>query len=707
MTSDLFAHVNSKTSSKEHERDVAKRRHDELCAQLRHHDTLYYQKDSPDISDAEYDRLRGELLDLEATYPEFVTQDSPSQQVGAKVAAGFKTVRHAMPMLSLANAFSEDDVVDFMARIRKFLNMPEDLAIVVEPKIDGLSCTLRYEHGVLVSAATRGDGQEGEDITANVKTICDVPHRLVNAPDVLEVRGEIYMRKDEFMALNASQEEKGDKVFANPRNAAAGSVRQLDSTITATRPLRFFGYALGEVSVPLATTQDGIRMALKDFGFAQAEPMAVCYTVADIMAYYHRVEIERPDLPYDIDGVVYKVDRLDLQERLGFVARAPRWAIAHKFPAEKAVTILKDIVIQVGRTGALTPVAELDPITVGGVVVARATLHNEDEIARKDIRVGDHVVIQRAGDVIPQVVSVVLERRQAGAIPFVMPQTCPVCGSHAVREEGEAIRRCTGGLICPAQAVERLKHFVSRNAFDIEGLGSKIIEEFYRDGLIASPSDIFTLEARDKTSLTPLRVRDGWGELSAKNLFAAIEKRRTIALDRFIYALGIRQVGESTAKRLAAHFETITAMQAFFATPIATLEHPTLSLDELTSIEDIGVGVAGDILAFFAEPHNQDVVAALLQKVMVTDYARPQRTDSPVAAKTVVFTGTLVKMTRAEAKAKAESLGAKVAGSVSSKTDYVIAGDDAGSKLAKARDLGVTVLTEDEWLQMISGSLDL
>lgn len=676
----------------------AKARHKLVSNEIRRHDELYHTQDNPEISDAEYDKLRAELLDIEKNFPELVTADSPSQTVGGKISSGFKTVRHALPMLSLANAFEEQDVVDFVARIKKFLNMSEPLAIVAEPKIDGLSCTLRYEHGKLVVAATRGDGAEGEDITENVKTIRDIPHVIQNAPDVLEVRGEIYIRKDEFIALNKSQELKGEKVFANPRNAAAGSVRQLDSKITESRPLRFFGYALGDVSAPIADTQDGIRQKLKSYGFAQAEPIAVCHTVDDLMAYYRHVEMERPDLPYDIDGVVYKVDRLDLQERLGFVARAPRWATAHKFPAERAVTIINDIKIQVGRTGALTPVAELDPITVGGVVVSRATLHNEDEIARKDIRVGDHVVIQRAGDVIPQVVSVVIEKRLPQSKPFEPVLLCPVCGSHAVREEGEAIRRCTGGLICSAQASERLKHFVSRLAFDIEGMGAKIIEEFFAEGLVKNPADIFTLEARDKSSLTPLRARDGWGDLSAKNLWAAIEKRRTISLDRFIYALGIRQIGESTAKRLAATYETI---QTLMGAMQAAQNRESESYAALLNIEDVGSSVAGDLLDFFAEPHNIQILNDVLGQVTVTDYIRPKVLDTPVAGKTVVFTGSLVKMTRAEAKSRAETLGAKVAGSVSAKTDYVVAGEDAGSKLTKARELNVTVLTEDEWLNLI------
>lgn len=667
-----------------------KDRYKKLVADIRRHLDLYHTHGSPEITDAEFDKLWAEFLEIEKKYPEFIAKDSPSQTVGAKVADGFKTIRHAMPMLSLANAFEESDVTDFITRIKKFLNLSEDIAIVAEPKIDGLSCSIRYEHGQLKYAVTRGDGAEGEDITDNVKTIRDIPHVIDNAPDILEVRGEIYMRKDEFLALNKAQEAKGEKIFANPRNAAAGSVRQLDSTITATRPLRFFGYALGETSSPIADTQDGIRRKLKSFGFAQAIPQAVCQSATDLMAYYKQVEMERADLPYDIDGVVYKVDRLDYQERLGFVARAPRWAVAHKFPAERAVTIIKEIVIQVGRTGALTPVAELEPVNVGGVIVSRATLHNEDEIMRKDIRVGDHVVIQRAGDVIPQVVEVLVEKRLADSEPFHFPSHCPACGSHAVREEGEVARHCTGGLICPAQAVERLKHFVSRLAFDIEGLGAKIIEEFYAEGLIKNPADIFTLEARDKVSLTPLRTRQGWGDLSVKNLWASINKRSTIGLERFIYALGIRQVGESTAKRLAGHFENVSTLLK------------GSDIETLTSIENIGESIAVDVIEFFAEPHNCDIIDALLKEIVITDYKPPEAVNSPVAGKTVVFTGSLIKMTRAEAKSRAETLGAKVAGSVSAKTDYVVSGDDAGSKLTKARELGVSILSEDEWLALIS-----
>jgi DNA ligase (NAD+) len=667
----------------------------QLVQTLDRYDRAYHGEDQPLVPDYEYDALKAELLALIAQHPELADK-KVMDKVGSKPASGFRSVRHALPMLSLANAFSEGDVTDFVERIRKFLNLSkeDDLEFLAEQKIDGLSCSLRYEDGILVVAATRGDGQEGEDITANVRTIGDIPQTLPKtSPKILEVRGEIYMRRDDFMHLNAEQEKRGEKIFANPRNAAAGSVRQLDSSVTAARPLRFFGYALGEVSTPIAQTQEGIRDKFSEWGFAQAMPQARCLSVHDIMRYYSEIERSRPDLPYDIDGVVYKVNRLDYQERLGFVSRAPRWAIAHKFPAEKAVTILKEIVVQVGRTGALTPVAELEPITVGGVVVARATLHNEDEVVRKDVRVGDHVVIQRAGDVIPQVVEVLLEKRQPDSRPFVFPLVCPACGSHAVREEGEVVRRCTGGLICPAQAVERLKHFVSRNAFDIEGLGAKIIEEFWNEGLIKNPADIFTIEEKNRNSLTPLKNREGWGDLSVKNLFESINKRRSISLDRFIYALGIRQVGEATAKKLAAEYHTLDEL-------LGKMEQGDSVLPELTAIEDIGAAVAGDILAFFAEDHNRTVIKDLLKQIEVEPYEPVRMSETPVSGKTVVFTGTLTHMTRSEAKARAERLGAKVAGSVSKKTNYVVAGEDAGSKLAAARELGVQVLSEEEWLSL-------
>lgn len=678
----------------------ARVRHQKLLKEVRYHDERYHGEDKPEISDAAYDKLRRELEDLEKKFPELVNQES--QKVGAKVAKGFKTVTHSKPMLSLGNAFSDQEIEDFFERIRKFLNLGPDIKIdlVAEPKIDGLSCSLRYEKGALVLGATRGDGVQGEDITANVRTISDIPKNLKgHPPDILEVRGEIYMRRDEFLKLNQTLESEGKATLANPRNGAAGSVRQLDSNITAKRPLRFFGYALGEISEPLSDTQDGIRKKLKSFGFAQAEPQAHVHTPEQILNYYNEVQKIRPDLQYDIDGVVYKVDRIDWQERLGFVSRAPRWAIAHKFPAEQAVTIVNDIRIQVGRTGALTPVADLEPVTVGGVIVSKATLHNEDEIERKDIRIGDHVIIQRAGDVIPQVLSVLTEKRLKLSKPYVFPNKCPICHSHAIREEGEVVKRCTGGLICAAQAVERLRHFVSRNAFDIEGMGAKIIEEFYHDGLIKTPGDIFRLEEKDKHSLTPLRAREGWGSQSAQNLFDSIRERRTISLDRFIYALGIRQIGEATARKLAMTYRTfdhlLESMKA------ATIEGSEDQAD-LMNIEDIGPSVTKDLLEFFVEKHNQEVLKDLQSLLTIEEFAAPDVGNSKVAGKTVVFTGTLLQLTRAEAKSRAENLGAKVAGSVSKKTDYVVAGEDAGSKLTKAKELNVSILSEQEWLDLIS-----
>lgn len=683
--------------------EEARSRHRKLSREIRHHDQKYHNDDAPEISDAAYDQLRQELNKLEADYPDLISKDSPSQEVGAKPSKGFKTVRHSKPMLSLGNAFSDEEVEDFFDRIRKFLNLPAGQAVdmIAEPKIDGLSCSLRYEKGKLVLGATRGDGLEGEDITANVMTINDIPKELKGSPPgILEVRGEIYMRRDEFMKLNETLAAQGKPVLANPRNGAAGSVRQLDPKITATRPLRFFGYALGETSAPIADTQDGIRKQLKSYGFAQAEPQAHAGSTEGILKYYNEVQKIRPDLAYDIDGVVYKVDRLDWQERLGFVSRAPRWAIAHKFPAEQAVTIVNDIRIQVGRTGALTPVADLEPVTVGGVVVSKATLHNEDEIERKDVRIGDHVMIQRAGDVIPQVLSVLTEKRDSKSRKYKFPDTCPICGSHAIREEGEVVKRCTGGLVCAAQAVERLKHFVSRNAFDIEGMGAKIIEEFYEEGLIKMPGDIFRLEEKDRKSLTPIRAREGWGEQSARNLFASIQSRRVIGLDRFIYALGIRQVGEATARKLAMTYGNLDHLIEAM-TEAANQESD--AYQHLTSIEDIGPSVAKDTLAFFNEEHNQAVLKDLQSLLTVEDFIAPDTGNSPIAGKTVVFTGTLVQMTRAEAKSKAEAMGAKVAGSVSKNTDYVVAGEDAGSKLKKAKELNLNVLSEQGWIDLISG----
>ncbi|MCB1531765.1 MAG: NAD-dependent DNA ligase LigA [Alphaproteobacteria bacterium] len=679
----------------------AKARHAALVREIRKHDALYHGEDNPEISDAEYDKLRQELEKLEAEHPELTTPDSPTQTVGAAPSSGFKKVRHAVPMLSLSNVFSEEEAEDFIGRIRRFLGLGEDeiVELAAEPKIDGLSCSLRYENRKLAMAATRGDGAEGEDITENVKTIQNVPQSLPNdAPDILEVRGEIYMGRHDFEALNKRQIEAGKQIFANPRNAAAGSVRQLDSTITADRPLKFFGYALGEISENFAETQEEIRQKLAAWGIPET-PYKLCRSVSEIMENYQAVLEARADLDYEIDGIVYKVNRLDWQERLGFVSRAPRWATAHKFPAEQAVTKLNGIDIQVGRTGALTPVARLEQITVGGVVVSNATLHNKDEIERKGVRIGDTVVVQRAGDVIPQIVKVLEDKRDGSEKEFIFPDTCPACGSLAIREGGDVVTRCTGGLICPAQATERLKHFVSRLAFDIEGLGSKIIEQFYEDGLIKSPADIFTLEERNKGTLTPIRAREGWGDLSEKNLFASINERRNIALNRFIYALGIRQVGEATAKRLAGAYGTIENLKSAM---IAAQNHESEAYADLIAIEDIGPAVADDLIGFFSEDHNLEVLDALALQLDIQPFEALRISDSAVAGKTVVFTGTLSKMTRQEAKAKAESLGAKVSGSVSKKTDYVVAGEDAGSKLKKANELGVTVLSEDEWLDMIA-----
>ena len=668
----------------------------ELRRLIKHHDVLYHQKDAPEISDAAYDALRRRLEGIEKAFPQLAGDSSPTQKVGAKPAREFKKVKHALPMLSLSNAFSDEDVVDFVDRVRKFLALPETakLEILAEPKIDGLSCSLRYEKGALVQAATRGDGEEGEDVTINVKTISSIPQQLPkDAPDVLEVRGEVYITRADFEKLNKAQAAADDKQFANPRNAAAGSLRQLDSRITASRPLRFFGYALGEVSEQIATTQEGIRRKLSHWGFAVPEPETIVDSPEKILKFHAKVYEDRPTIAYDLDGVVYKVNNLDYQKRLGFISRSPRWATAHKFPAEQAETILRKIVIQVGRTGTLTPVAELEPINVGGVMVSRATLHNEDEMLRKDIREGDYVIIQRAGDVIPQIVRTLPEKRKKGSKQFVFPDRCPECGSRAVREEGEVAKRCTGGLICPAQAVEHFKHFASRAAFDIEGLGDKIIQELWDEKMIKAPADIFRLEKYEQA----LKEREGWGELSVKKLFDAIEKRRTISLERFIYALGIRQVGQATAKKLAQHY---TSLENLLAQIKKCGDREGEAFQALLGIEDIGPAVAEDIVNFFAEAHNQRVIKDLQQELTIKDFERPATRNSPMTGKTVVFTGKLIRMSRDEAKAQAESLGAAVASSVSKNTDYVIAGEDAGSKLKKATDLGVKVLSEDEWLKL-------
>jgi len=679
-----------------------------LAAEIAEHDRRYYQDDAPTISDAEYDALRQRNEAIEARFPQLVRKDSPTVRVGAAPTGKFAKIRHRVPMLSLQNAFQDSDVTDFADRIRRFLKLDADapLAFTAEPKIDGLSISLRYEGGALVYAATRGDGFEGEDVTANVRTLEDVPERLKGAPEVCEIRGEIYMSRRAFLDLNKRQEAAGKPTFANPRNAAAGSLRQLDPKITASRPLGFFAYAWGEMSALPADTQSGMIARFAEWGLPTNPLTRLCQSVEEMLDLYRAIEAQRATLDYDIDGVVYKLDRLDWQERLGFVSRSPRWAVAHKFSAEQATTVLKAIDIQVGRTGALTPVAKLEPVTVGGVVVQNATLHNEDEIARKDVRVGDTVIIQRAGDVIPQVVGVVLDKRPRDAAPYKFPTLCPACGSHAVREEGEAVRRCTGGLICPAQQVERLRHFVSRDALDIEGLGEKQVQAFYEWGLIAQPADIFTLEERDARSLQRLKNRDGWGETSARNLFAAIRARRTIPVNRFLYALGIRHVGETNAKRLMRHYGTIEALQEAALAAEPPRERGDKGNDawqELTNVEGIGAVVAEAVVEFFKEPHNQDAVRALLDAGVAPDPMEATVRETPVAGKTVVFTGSLTTMTRDEAKAMAERLGAKVAGSVSKKTDYVVAGADAGSKLAKARELGVAVLSEEEWAALANG----
>ncbi len=679
----------------------------ELVAEIAEHDRRYHTEDAPTISDGDYDALRRKLVTMEAEHPEFVADTSPSKKVGAKPSDRFAKVRHKVGMLSLGNVFADDEVEEFCGRVRRFLGLkPEDaLAFVAEPKIDGLSCSLRYEDGELVQASTRGDGQEGEDVTANVRTIGEIPHALKGRPPgVLDVRGEIYMTKDGFAGINARQAEAGKPLYANPRNSAAGSLRQLDPGITAARPLRFFAYAWGEASHPPADTQMGMVEAFARFGLPVNPLSVLCHSAEELLAQYRRIEAERAALPYDIDGVVYKVDSVALQARLGFVSRTPRWAVAHKFPAERATTVLRKIEIQVGRTGSLTPVARLDPVTVGGVVVTNATLHNEDEIARKDVREGDTVLLQRAGDVIPQILGHVPEKRPAGSSPYVFPETCPVCGAPAVREidprtgRVDVRRRCSNGLLCPAQAIERLRHFASREAMDIEGLGDRQIEQFYHDGLVMTPADIFTLEARDKRSLKKLKDREGYGETSAKNLFASIDERRTVPVNRLLYALGIRFVGRTNSRRLARRYGTFAAIRdmAKAATP-GSEAHA-----ELVDIEGMGAAAADSLAAFFARAENDRLVADLVAQV--TDVPMEAvAASSPVSGKTVVFTGTLEKLTRDEAKAQAERLGAKVAGTVSKATDIVVAGAKAGSKLKKAAELGVETLTEDEWLAFIAG----
>jgi DNA ligase (NAD+) len=760
-----------------------------LADELAGHDLRYYQQDAPTVSDAEYDALKRRNLEIEARFPALVRDNSPSLKVGAARAAQFSPVEHGVPMLSLDNAFADSEAEEFDARIRRFLRLSaaETVAYTAEPKIDGLSCSIRYEKGVLIQAATRGDGRLGEDVTANVRTISGIPKRLAGSgwPEVIEVRGEVYLGHEEFAALNEAAAQAGQKTYANPRNAAAGSLRQIDSAITAQRPLKFFAYAWGLISGPFAQTQWEALGMLKAWGFSTTPQSERVENAAGLLAAYTRMEAVRPKLAYDIDGVVYKVDRLDWQARLGFVTRTPRWAIARKFPAEQARTLLEAIDIQVGRTGAVTPVARLHPVTVGGVVVVNATLHNADEIARKDVRVGDTVILQRAGDVIPQIVSVVLDERPDGAQPFAFPTHCP-CPLHTplTRETTASgaetvVRRCTGEFACPFQRLAHLRHFVSRRAFDIEGLGEKQLLAFTERGWITDPADIFAL-ARDVLKMDELRGADGYGETSVRNLVAGIEARRTIALDRFIYGLGIRHIGETTSVALARHFERVerfvqvataasqqtagpayaelsdleglgpTAVEAVLAfaraqpdlliPPGASLEEhlrlaiprlnvrargalaarykdwpaflaaarqaasgtPGEAFTEVASVDAVGVVAARMIAEFFGEDHNRRLVNKLLAELTVLPAQRP-KTDTAVAGKTVVFTGALERMTRDEAKAQAEALGAKVAGSVSKKTDIVIAGPGAGSKLKQAADLGVTVMTEDEWLAMVGG----
>lgn len=697
--------------------DAAKKRLAELAAEIARHDEAYHQNDAPEVTDAEYDALRRLNAALEEKFPDLVRDDSPSGKVGAAPAAGFGKITHSRPMLSLDNAFDAEDVENFVGRVRRFLGLDENetVEIVAEPKIDGLSIALRYEHGKYVQAATRGDGSEGENVTANVATISDIPETLSgNPPAIVEIRGEVYMRHDDFAALNKAREAAEQSVFANPRNAAAGSLRQLDVSITAERKLRFFAYAAGELSEPVGTSHVEWLRQLEDWGFSVNPQSTLCETTAEILKTYAAIGDGRATLPYDIDGVVYKVNRHDWQDRLGMVTRAPRWAIAHKFPAEQAQTTVESIDVQVGRTGVLTPVARLAPITVGGVVVSNATLHNEDYIRDKDIRIGDTVTIQRAGDVIPQVVEVITDKRQGNAAEYVYPDHCPECGSLAVREAGEAARRCTGGLICPAQKLERLKHFVGRQAFDIDGLGEKQVKAFFERGLIKTPADIFHLEANDAKALDPLRRWEGWGEKSVTNLFAAINERRKMPLNRVIYALGIPQVGEATARLLALNFGSFEAWRAAMEQVSAERhanreeskkpENIGEAYAELCGIDTIGMAVADELAGFFdaENAENRNVLDELGKVLDIEEIAPPSDTDSAVAGKTVVFTGTLETMTRGEAKAKAESLGAKVSGSVSKKTDYVVVGADAGSKAKKAQELGVEILSEDAWQAMIA-----
>ncbi len=688
--------------------DEAKIELDRLHKLLAEADIAYHAKDAPKIDDAKYDAQKMRYFLIEEKFPLLKRNDSLAEKVGAPIASGFSKVVHLQPMLSLGNAFNEKDVVDFVERGKKFFKHDKglELAFTAEPKIDGVSASLRYENGVFVQGATRGDGSIGEDITENLKTIKEIPHYLLGEgyPDVIEIRGEVYISHDDFAALNKRAKEAGEQTYVNPRNIAAGSLRQLDANVTAKRNLKFFAYAWGFISAPFASSQFEAVQKLHEWGFEINPLMAICKNSQEMISQYHLIEEQRATLGYDIDGVVYKLDDLDLQQRWGAVARAPRWAIAHKFPAEQASTIVEAIDIQVGRTGALTPVARLKPVTVGGVVITNATLHNEDEIKRKDVRIGDTVVVQRAGDVIPQIVKVILEKRPSGSIPYDFPDRCPVCKSEAIREidpkagQKDVVRRCTGGLVCPAQAKENLKHFVSRNALDIDGLGEKQVEMFFEQGLIEHAADIFTLEGRDKTNLTPLRNKEGFGSKSASKLFEAIKAARTPELPRFIFALGIRHVGISNATLFA---KTYGSFEEFERAAIAANTKESEAYLQLLSIDGIGQTVANSVVTFFHNEKNKKALGELLKQVKPQNYVLKIKNDNPVAGKIIVFTGSLEKISRAEAKAQAERMGAKVSGSVSSKTDIVVAGEKAGSKLKKAQDLDVQILNENEWLELV------
>jgi len=693
----------------------ARQEFERLTAVIRSANLAYYQNDAPTIADSDYDQLRLKLQALEQAFPALTSEASVTQQVGAPAAEGFQKIVHAEPMLSLANAFSIEDVRDFDHSLKRYLGLDRQasLSYTAEPKIDGLSLSLRYENGDLIHAATRGDGAVGENVTQNALTIADIPHRVVDAPSILEVRGEVYIAHSDFEQMNAQQIDGGLKPYANPRNAAAGSLRQLDPSITAQRPLRFFAYAWGELSQPLADTQMASLDRLSNLGFVTNPLTRLCESIEDIAQNYSDIEKNRASLGYDIDGVVYKVDLLDYQKRLGMRSTTPRWAIAHKLPAEKAWTVLETIDIQVGRTGALSPVARLRPVTVGGVVVSNATLHNEDYIRGfdsngdairdgRDIRIGDHVQIYRAGDVIPKIADVDVSKRGESALEYAFPYTCPECGSPAIRSPGDAVRRCTGGLICPAQGVERLKHFVSRKAFDIEGLGAKQIEMFFHDDalFIKEPADIFTLRERDSQNLAKLKNRDGWGERSATNLFDAIDDKRRIGFARLLFGLGIRHVGEAAATLIAHHYGTWENLSDAMS---AIGENHGQEWEDLLSIDGVGEVMAQSLAEAFGSENERGAIHRLVAHLNVEKAEKPQRSDSPVAGKTLVFTGSLEKMTRAEAKARAEQLGAKVAGSVSSKTDLLVAGPGAGSKAKKAADLGVEIIDEDGWLTMIEG----